>query len=172
MRGKKIIIVLIILAIVAVVTVLILRKRKNNSSSSNSSGNRTSSGNSGNSSSVQDTQGNAATITGGNDNFPLRYGSRGTRVRGLQYIINGVSGNSSLLTVDGIWGKKTDAAVKQYIARTGSINYNEWETFVPLWNKYKEALKKDREFASNNNGMQLGTAILAMAALKRKLPVN
>ncbi len=170
MKGKKIIIVLIILAIVAVVTILILRKRKNNSSSSNSSGNRTSSGNSSNSSSGGSSS--SSSSSSGNDDFPLRYGSRGTRVRGLQKIINGVSGNSSLLTADGIWGKKTDAAVKQYIARTGSINSNEWQTFVPLWNKYMEALGKDREFASNNNGMQLGTAILAMEALKRKLPVN
>lgn len=162
----KFVIAIIILASVAVAVYFFLKKRKNGGDSNGGgSSSSSSSGSSSNSSS-------SSSSGSGNDNFPLRYGSRGTRVRGLQYIINGVSGNSSLLTVDGIWGKKTDSAVKQYIARTGSINYNEWETFVPLWNKYVEALKKDREFASNNNGMQLGTAILAMETLKRKLPVN
>lgn len=123
MKGKKMIIVLIILAIVAVVTILILRKRKNNSSSSNSSGNRTSSGNSGNSSSG-----------GSADTFPLRKGSRGDKVKTIQKMANLVSGNDALLAVDGIWGVKTDAAVKQYLATDGSISSGDWETLMPMYN--------------------------------------
>lgn len=46
-----------------------------------------------------------------NDDFPLKKGSRGERVKKLQEFLNNM--NNESLVVDGIFGSKTEAAVKR-----------------------------------------------------------
>lgn len=46
-----------------------------------------------------------------NDDFPLKKGSRGERVKKLQEFLNKT--NNETLVVDGIFGSKTEAAVKR-----------------------------------------------------------
>ena len=46
-----------------------------------------------------------------NDDFPLKKGSKGERVKKLQEFLN--NNNNESLVVDGIFGSKTEAAVKR-----------------------------------------------------------
>jgi len=60
----------------------------------------------------------------GNDNFPLKNGSRGNRVTDLQKKINLYSYGSKLAE-DGIFGPKTEAAVKYWMGKNTIDNDND-----------------------------------------------
>jgi hypothetical protein len=53
----------------------------------------------------------------GNDNFPLKNGSRGRRVTDLQKKINLYSFGGNKLAEDGIFGPKTEAAVQYWMGK-------------------------------------------------------
>jgi peptidoglycan hydrolase-like protein with peptidoglycan-binding domain len=72
-------------------------------------------------------QSGISTVTGGiigNDSFPLKMGSRGTNVKSLQTILNKKIKGLEPLAIDGIFGAKTEAALKQV---TGKISISQSE---------------------------------------------
>jgi hypothetical protein len=61
----------------------------------------------------------------GNDNFPLKNGSRGSRVTDLQKKINLYSFGGNKLAEDGIFGPKTEAAVQYWMGKNTIDNDND-----------------------------------------------
>lgn len=90
-----------------------IKNRKQNSGSSGASSSGSGSSSSGASSSSSKT----TTTAKGNDNFPLKKGSVGTRVKVLQGSLNGyfmTKGDSTRIGVDGIWGDETQLAFEKW----------------------------------------------------------
>jgi len=68
--------------------------------------------------------------TGTKSLFPLQYGSRGDEVRKLQAWLNENKPSSfSDIVVDGVWGPKTDALVKQ-VLRVSTLDKNMFNTKI------------------------------------------
>jgi hypothetical protein len=61
----------------------------------------------------------------GNDDYPLKNGSRGNRVTDLQKKINLYSYSGTKLAEDGIFGPKTEAAVKFWMGKNTIDNEND-----------------------------------------------
>ena len=134
-KGAKAILIILALAAVALVAYLIYRRFHKNdeeggtTSASNGSGSGSASG----------------TSTTGNDNFPLKKGSRGEKVKFVQQYINWVNGKTALST-DGIWGANTELwarktfLVNQNDTRSLEIDVEDYNAMVRIWN-----------FSHNNN---------------------
>ena len=61
-----------------------------------------------------------------NQNFPLKKGSRGNKVKNLQAYLNSTTGNYNLV-VDGIYGNKTADALKKWNGKTEvSSGFYDW----------------------------------------------
>lgn len=98
MKKKTLIIIVLALVVAAAVVVYFVFKRRNNNNNNNNPDNSNSTG---------------GGTTGTNSGFPLKYGSRGENVKKLQRRLNEqLPSTTPQLVVDGIWGKKTEDAVK------------------------------------------------------------
>lgn len=140
MKGKKILLWILIITAIAVVAYFIRKKikekKEGDSSTTTTTGGTTSSSSSSNYT---------------NQDFPLYKGSGGDRVKSIQKVANLVSGNDSLLTVDGKWGSKTDAAVKKYLATDGSISMSDWNVLLSGYNN----VVKQTTASSRNIALQM-----------------
>lgn len=112
---KKKVFIFITIAVVAVVIFLIIRNRRRQQEEVTTGA---------------ITAGGSTSGTGSTTSmFPLRKGSRGEKVKRLQHFYN-YSFRGELVE-DGIWGSKTDAAVKSKISTGGSITQAQWQQLEP-----------------------------------------
>lgn len=139
MKGKKVFLIILIVALVAVAVYFISKKLKNKNGGETPGGGGTS------------VTGNTGGSKYTDDSFPLKKNSGGDHVKTIQRVCNVVSGNDSLLEVDGKWGSKTDAAVKKYLATDGSISLSDWNIILNKYNTWALA----NTVSSRNIALQL-----------------
>lgn len=89
-----------------------------------------------------------STTTVSSASFPLKYGSRGPEVKTIQGIMNNLYLDviGTELVEDGIWGPKTEAAVKKVLG-AGRVTLDDYNKLVKA-NQANVALNKQTTFDS------------------------
>ena len=108
-KGLKISLLVLVVAVIAVLTYVFVKKNKSRVSGGSSGGN---SGEGGNiDTTPQGVTGTNGTVYINECSFPLSKGSKGKQVLFLQAYMTKYEGKD--LTLDGIWGRKTDVAFEE-----------------------------------------------------------
>jgi hypothetical protein len=81
----------------------------------------------------------AGTTTTANDNFPLKLGSRGDRVKNVQKAINKkitastvAPYNPQYITEDGIWGNQTETNIIKYFSKN-ILTETDYNNITNVW---------------------------------------
>ena len=116
-KGAKAILIILALAAVALVAYLVYRSRHKDD---DKDGGTTPASN-----------GSGSGSTSGTTGFPLKRGSKGDKVKFIQKYINWVNFNSAL-TVDGIWGDKTETAALKTFGKN-IITKDDYDRYQQLY---------------------------------------
>lgn len=142
-KGKKAFIIIAVVLFVAIAAFLYKRSKKSKDDETNN--NKTN----GTTSNGSGTGGTTSSITYTNDNFPLKKGSKGPRVKNLQKFLNWKGYN---LTVDGYFGEKTAAALlnANNMTKVEQSYYDEWMNLMEQYSSYQAYLNRNNSNSSSS----------------------